>query len=149
MTARLAKIFALVALTGLLCACATLNAEKIADKERLLISAGFHPKYADNRQKLEHLNAQPQHKIITYVKAGKNYYVYADASNCRCMYVGGDRAYQKFTSLQVQQHIAQELQISAELNQNAALNWQMSGGRDWAEPWGYGPWAGEYQIDGF
>jgi len=60
-------------------------------------------------------------------KTAKNYYVYADATTCQCLYIGQDSNYQNFQQLQLQKNIAQEQQMSAEMNENASMNWGMWG----------------------
>ena len=129
---RALNIISLFAAIGFLFACA-----EIEKKEQLLSAAGFSIKYADTPEKLDHLKLQEQHKIIPYIKAGKNYFVYADSSGCECMYVGDDTAYQQFNNLEVEEDIANQQRINAEMNQE----WEMDGSR-WGQPWGNGPWNG-------
>lgn len=129
---RLLKILGIFLFGGLLYSCASIEAQNVTDKEQLLSAAGFTIKLADTPDKLAHLKTLTQHKLITHSKDGKNYFVFADATTCQCVYVGNDAAYSKFQSLQVQQNIANEQQMSAEMNEDAAMNWGM---------WGPGPWG--------
>ena len=46
---------------------------------------------------------------------------------CQCVYIGKDANYQSFQQLQVQKNIAHEQQMTAEMNQDNALNWGMWG----------------------
>ena len=147
-SARLSKIIGILLSGSLLYSCAAIEAQNIADKEQMLAAAGFAMKIADTPDKLAHLQQQAQHKITAYTKGGETYFVYADATDCECLYVGDNSAYAKFQELQVQQNIASEQQMTAEMNQNAAMNWEMGGmgyggmwgGGSWGM-WGAGPWG--------
>ncbi|WP_347986473.1 hypothetical protein [Methylomonas sp. AM2-LC] len=126
------NVLSLFACIGLLGACA-----EIEEKEQLLAAAGFSMKYADTPEKLEHLKLQVQHTLIPYTKEGKNYFVFADTDTCKCMFVGDDKAYQQYNILEVQENIAYQQRMTAEMNRD----WELDGGR-WGQPWGNGPWNG-------
>ena len=132
---RLLKGVSIAILSGFLMSCAAIKAQNAEDKEQLLAAAGFKMQLADTPEKLAHLKTLTQQKIVMHEKDGKNYYVYADATTCQCLYIGQDSNYQNFQQLQIQKNIAQEQQMSAEMNENAAMNWGM---------WGPG-----YGMDGF
>ena len=40
-------------------------------------------------------------------KMQKEYFVYADAANCKCLYAGNQENYQRYQSLSVKQNIAE------------------------------------------
>lgn len=67
-----------------------------SDTEQLLAAAGFKVRPADTPKKMAHLQTLTQRKLITHQRGGKVYYVYADALNCKCLYVGNQAAYQCF-----------------------------------------------------
>jgi len=100
-----------------------------ADKEQLLAAAGFQVKLADTPQKMAHLQTLTQRKLITHERNGKVYYLYADALNCKCLYVGDEAAYQRFQQMQIDRQVAAQQRMAAEMNYEAAMNWDM-----------YGPW---------
>jgi hypothetical protein len=129
---RLLKVSGILLLGGLLYSCAAMEAQKVADKEQILAAAGFKMKPADTPAKLAHVQSLVQNKITRFTKNGKNFFVYADAKDCQCIYAGDDAAYSKFQGLQVQQNIADQEQMTAEMNQDAEMNWGM---------WGPGPWG--------
>ena len=137
---RLSKLLGILLFGSLLYSCAAIEAHNVADKEQMLAAAGFTMKLADTPAKLAHLRQQAQHKITAYTKSGDTYFVYADATDCECLYVGDNAAYTKFQALQVQQNIASEQQVTAEMNQNAEMNWGMWGAGSWGM-WGAGPWG--------
>jgi len=124
---RLLKDLSIAILSGFLISCAAIKAQNAEDKEQLLAAAGFKMQLADTPEKLAHLKTLTQQKIVTHEKDGKNYYVYADATTCQCLYIGQDSNYQNFQQLQLQKNIAQEQQMSAEMNENASMNWGMWG----------------------
>ncbi len=133
MNYRVLNIILLFAALSLLFACA-----EIEEKERLLSAAGFSMKYADTPEKLDHLKLQEQHELIPFIKDEKTYFVYADSSNCHCMFVGDETAYQQFNKLQIEHEIADEQRLTAEINRE----WELDS-RQW-DPWGNGPWNGIY-----
>ena len=124
---RLLKGASIAILSGFLMSCAAIKAQNAEDKEQLLAAAGFKMQLADTPEKLAHLKTLTQQKIVTHEKDGKNYYIYADATTCQCLYIGQDSNYQNFQQLQIQKNIVQEQQMSAEMNENAAMNWGMWG----------------------
>jgi hypothetical protein len=124
---RLLKGVSIAILSGFLISCAAIKAQNAEDKEQLLAAAGFKMQLADTPEKLAHLKTLTQQKIVTHEKDGKNYYIYADATTCQCLYIGQDSNYQNFQQLQIQKNIAQEQQMSAEMNENAAMNWGIWG----------------------
>lgn len=132
-TVRLLKGVSLALVVGLLTACAAMKAEDAIDKEQLLAAAGFKMQLADTPEKLAHLKTLTQQKIVTHEKDGTNYYVYADATTCKCVYIGEDANYQHFQQLQTQKNIAQEQKMAAEMNENAAMNWGI-----WGDGYGMG-----------
>ena len=127
MTLRLLKGVSIALVSILLTACAAMKAEEATSKEQLLAAAGFKMQLADTPEKLAHLKTLTQKKIVVHEKDGINYYVYADATTCQCVYIGQDANYQKFQQLQAQKNIAEEQQMTAEMNENAAMNWGIWG----------------------
>ena len=129
---RFSKILGILSFGSLLYSCAAIETQSVEDKEQMLAAAGFTMKIADTPAKLAHLQQQVQHKITAYTKNGETYFVYADATDCKCLYVGDNSGYTKFQALQVQQNIASEQRMTAEMNQDAEMDWGM---------WGPGPWG--------
>jgi phage replication-related protein YjqB (UPF0714/DUF867 family) len=124
---RLLKGVSIALVGALLTACAAMKAEEATSKEQLLAAAGFKMQLANTPEKLAHLRTLTQQKIVVHEKDGINYYVYADATTCQCVYIGQDADYQNFQQLQTQKSIAQEQQMTAEMNENAVMNWDMWG----------------------
>jgi hypothetical protein len=117
--AAFAAAFAL-ALVG----CQAVENEEAQDTEQLLSAAGFHMRQATTPEQVANLEALTQRKIVIHEQNGEPRYVYADAENCRCVYVGDERNYDEFQRLSVRQEIAED-------NADAAMDWGM---------WGPWPW---------
>jgi hypothetical protein len=123
-----------IALLALAVGCAGMQAQS---KENLLIAAGFKtvvPKTAAQQRKLQ---ALPPDKIAMVQKSGKAYYVFPDAANNRAL-VGGPKQYQSYQQLRLANKLANENLESAEIYQDASMNWGAWGG------WGGPGWVGFY-----
>jgi hypothetical protein len=116
-----------------LAGCAAMETSKTESTEQLLSASGFHLKMADTPAKQAHLNTLMPRKIVPRDRHGKVYYFYADPANGR-LYVGDEKAYQNFQALAVQKQIANERVQAAEMNADAAMDWDTWG------MWGPGPW---------
>jgi hypothetical protein len=64
-----------------------------------LEAAGFVMRPADTPQKMAILKKLPPHRFIARSNAGRRYYVYADASYCRCAFVGDEKALQAYRDI--------------------------------------------------
>jgi hypothetical protein len=124
------SLFLVVLLVFTLTGCATLERGETVDTEQLLAAAGFKMKLADTPEKLAHLQTLTQHKIVAHQKEVGVGYVYADAATCQCLYVGNEKAYQHYQRLAVEKKIAEDKRMAAEMNRDAAMNWNM-----------WGPWV--------
>ena len=113
-------------------ACAAMRNQEAMGVERTLAAAGFQVKFADTPEKMNHLNTMEQRTLFPTQRDGKLYYMYADATTCKCLYVGTEKAYQRYQKLAIQQQIAQNQSNAAAMYRMSAMNWGMWG------PWG--PW---------
>ena len=134
-TKTVVNLIALFALMTLLASCAAIENQNAMDKERLLAASGFKMKLADTPKKMAALEGLPQRKLVPQNHDGKVYYYYADATSCKCLYVGTEESYQKFEKLAAEKKMAQDYRWAAEANMDASMNFGMWG------PWGpWGPW---------
>ena len=101
---QLISVFLMLALAG----CAMNRNQKAVEMERLLAASGFIMKLADSESKLAQLKELPQRKLVAQDWSGKVVYVYADASNCKCAYVGDEEAYKHFQDLALERQISEE-----------------------------------------
>jgi hypothetical protein len=114
--------FALLTVVG----CASIRKSDAMQAERSLAAAGFQMKFATTPEQMAKVEALPQRKLTrTPGPDGKNRFVYADATYCKCIYVGTEAAYDRYQRLQIGQQVA-------ESEEAAAMNWGA---------WGaWGPW---------
>ena len=113
-----------------LAACATMERGATLDTEQMLAASGFKMKLADTPEKLANLQFFPQQKIVPRALDGKVLYFYADAATCKCLYVGSEKAYQRYQRFAVEKQIAAEQAMAAETNWDMGMDWGMWG------PWG-------------
>jgi hypothetical protein len=134
---RTGSAIALVILTA---GCATTQSN-VQNKESMLIAAGFKtitPKTAAQQQKLQKL---PPDKVTMIQKKGKTFYIFPDPAQNRA-YVGGPKAYQAYQQLRADKKLAQEDVESAEMYQDAAMQWSMWSGGEGV----WGPMGGPGQF---
>jgi hypothetical protein len=112
--------------------CAMNRNQKAVEMERLLAASGFKMKRADTDSQLAKLKELPQRKLVAQNWDGKLTYFYADASNCKCVYIGDEKAYKHFQKLAHQRQIAKEKRRAAEWNESTDMN---SGGWQFDKSW--------------
>jgi hypothetical protein len=124
-----AAIVLLVVQTG---GCAMIQRQETKSTEQLLSAGGFSIKAADTSEKLSKLQAMKQRKILRRRgPGGQAEFLFADATYCRCLYIGDDKSYQSYQRLSVEQQIAEE-------RQQAELDASMDA------PWAYDWWSVPY-----
>lgn len=107
--------------------CAALQKNEVSDVEGLLTKAGFRKQVADTPERLAHLNSLSQGKFSRHRRHGKVYYVYSDATYCKCLYSGDAKDYQHYLDLERQQN----------LSPIEMLRPDIVTGMDWSQaPWG-------------
>jgi hypothetical protein len=113
--AMAASLFVMV-----LAGCQAIENEDAEDTEQLLAAAGFHMKAATTPDQLANLQAMTQRKVVIQDQDGQQRYVYADAQDCKCVYVGNERNYDEYQRLSLKEEIAEE-------NLDASMQWDMWG----------------------
>ncbi len=103
---------------------------KAMKMERNLLHVGFQMKLADTPEKMKRLNGLPQREIFRYEKDGRIHFVYADAEECECVYVGSESAYQRFVNLKRDKKLDQKNRVSREMRTIPSIDMQTWG------PWG-------------
>ena len=119
-------------LLALLAGCATATTST-QEKASMLVAAGFKtitPKTAAQQQKLHQLQTG---QVVTVQKNGRTYYIVADPPQ-NLVYVGGPHEYQAYQQMRAQRQLAQENLQTAEMYQDAAMQWGAWGG--WGVGWG-------------
>ena len=126
--------FALVVAVAIAMAgCATSSQTRTQNKESMLVASGFKtitPKTAAQKQKLQNL---PPGKVTMVQKKGKTYYIFPDPAQNQA-YVGGPKEYQEYQQLRAEKKLANENLETAEMYQDAEMNWGGWGG--WGAGWG-------------
>jgi hypothetical protein len=104
-------LLSLVAVGLLITGCAS---QQTAFQTQLdLGSCGFQWKVAETPEKLKQLEALPQRKLLRHEKNGKFYYIYADVRDCKCVYVGDEKAFQQYKQFVFQQRQDSKLDVEA------------------------------------
>jgi hypothetical protein len=80
-------------------------------------------RYADTPEKLAKLKALTQRRLVAHPYDGNIRYVYADASGCRCVYAGDQRAYDQYQMRSAHDTVAGPGVMAAEMNEDAAMDW--------------------------
>lgn len=118
-------------LTGTVLVTAGCTRQIVNQKEDLLSAAGFRVKTANTSERRQSLQALPPHQFVHEEMNGRELWVYADPLVCNCLYVGSPEDYQRYQQLHVQQNIASDRLMAAQL---AATSWGYG-------PYGWGPWG--------
>ena len=125
-------VWTLLILAAVLGGCAAIERQEAADTEKLLAAAGFQRHLADSAERQQDLANMPPLKIVAHSEGAKTVYTYADAQNCRCLYVGGPKEYAEYRRLAASEAIARDM--SAASMNAAAMNWNVWG--SWDPRWG-------------
>jgi hypothetical protein len=128
------RLFAVVFVFALaLVGCATVEKDTALDKERLLVASGFQLRLADTPQKLEKIKTMSQRKLIRSRTNGSIHYIFADATDCKCLYVGTEKAYKRFKNLSA---IKLSEAAAGARDEDVKMDWEIWGG-DPGSAWQY------------
>jgi hypothetical protein len=114
-------VIGLATLAGviLLAGCASTGS---ANTESLLTAAGFRVKTPQTPKQQQIYAALPPYQVERATVKGEVFYVYKD-EKAGVAYVGREQEYQHYQQLAIQQQIAQNQIMAAEMEQQAALDW--------------------------
>jgi hypothetical protein len=122
-TSRTSNILILLAtLAGaiLLAGCAGMGS---ANTESLLTAAGFRARTPQTPQQQQIYAALPPYQVQRATVKGKGvFYVYKD-EKAGVAYVGREQEYQRYQQLAIQQQVAQNYYMAAEMERAAAWQW--------------------------
>jgi hypothetical protein len=88
----------------------------------LLSAAGFHARTPQTPKQQQIYAALPPYKVERATVKGKTFYVYKD-EKAGIAYIGREQEYQRYHELAVQQQIAQNYYMAAEMDRAAAFGW--------------------------
>ena len=124
------RISARMATAALLVVTTACTTQAVQNKEDMLAAAGFTQVPANTTpQRQASLATLPPHKFVRQVRANNVLYTYADPTICNCLYVGNQAAYGRYRENVFLRHLANEQQMTAEMNQ---MNWDA-----WGPGWYY------------
>ena len=107
--------------------CAAMQRSEAIKTERVLAAAGFQMKMTDTLEKLAKVQGMAQRELQPHERGGEVFFVYADALECNCVYVGTEAAHQRHQQLALKQELADQARETAEMNENAATKWNTWG----------------------
>ena len=131
MAGRLGSVLVISVLAGGLYGCA---AQRARSMDGMLAAAGFQVRPANSPTQLQQLKTLKPLTLMRMTKDGTPHWVVGDPTICQCLYVGNEAAYQRYEQLRLQKQFADEQMMTAEMNEDAAMDWSMWG--PWG-PWGY------------
>ena len=112
-------IFAAAAATLFVGGCAEMES---ANTTSLLTAAGFRARTPQTPKQQEIYAALPSYTVEHATMKGRSFYVYKD-EKAGLAYVGHEVEYQRYRQLAVQQQIAQNYYMAAEMDRAAAWQW--------------------------
>lgn len=113
-------IFGAVAITTLFVAgCAEMGS---GNTTSLLSAAGFRAHTPQTPKQQQMYAALPPYQVERATVKGHVFYVYKD-EKAGVAYIGREQEYQRYQQLAVQQQIAQNYYMAAQMNQAAAFGW--------------------------
>jgi hypothetical protein len=125
---RIATTLAALGLCVAVAACQNPQ-QVIANKEDMMVAAGFKFVPANTPARQMSFKQLPPHKFAREIKDGRVFYVYPDPTVCVCLYVGDQNAYANYRKNMISKQLADEQQMTAQ-TMEMYNNW------DW------GPWGG-------
>jgi hypothetical protein len=121
-TSKFLPLRPLVAVLGIgLLATGCATSQTVANKEALLAPAGFARHAANTPERQAMLARLPPNRFVQRNHNGQVVYLYADPTDCQCLYVGNQEAFSRY------QQEAHEQQLSAYASEDAAWRWQTWG----------------------
>ena len=122
---RITLVFALV-VSATLAGCAESQQHRAQRLEPMLSAAGFHMVSADTPARVDELNTMTPLKMRYFSQSGKMHYWFADPVVCHCLFVGNEKAYQRYQQIKLQERMQQQAAETAMLNEDAAEQEQMN-----------------------
>jgi hypothetical protein len=117
-------LFVLMTILSLFSAGCGLKARKrAADTEVMLLEAGFERMPADTPDKMAQLKKMAQKKVTPQKRNGEVIYVYPDAKHCKCLYIGSQRAYDRFQGILLKRQIDGERLRETSGGKSSSMEW--------------------------
>jgi hypothetical protein len=119
MNSRILIILASVTVVLFLAGCAEMEA---TNTKSLLTAAGFRVRTPQTAKQKEIYAALPPYHVERAAYKGKVFYVFKDERD-GVAYVGREPEYQRYKQLAIQQHIAEDYYMTAQMNSYYARGW--------------------------
>jgi hypothetical protein len=107
--------------------CATIEQDEVTEGEQMLSAAGFQQRLADTPEIMAHLQTLPQQDVTGHKEGDKPRYIYADATYCRCLYIGDDAAYQRYRQLERKSSQIDRQRQQTMWNHTSRMRWDVWG----------------------
>jgi hypothetical protein len=117
-------IILMICLSLALAGCALYRKANARDTDELLLAAGFVPKVPTTPEENAIFDKLKPMKIIPITKGNVTKFIYPDPYECHCIYVGTAEQFVTFKRLSVEEEIAIDNLMAAEMNMDYA-------GRHW------------------
>ena len=122
-------VLAAVTLASALAGCAsveqTIQQSQASDAEQILREAGFRQIPGDTKPRIDMLRALAPRRLTAVNRDGQLWYVYADPTNCACLYVGSPADYHTYQQFARERQIAYDEEIL--VSEDTALGWSAWG----------------------
>ena len=113
------KLLCLLLPTLLLASCAGVGS---SNTKRLLSASGFQAKTPQNEKQTELYDAMEPYKLYNKEINGEMLYGYKDPEQ-GVVYVGGPKEHEQYQKYAVEQQLAQDQRVAAEMQMEAAYGW--------------------------
>jgi len=118
-----------------LAGCNTDGYSSVANKEDMMLAAGFRFLPANTPERQAMFRRLPPHRFLKEIKGDKLIYIYPDPTVCVCLYMGNAKAYSAYRNMMFQKNLADEQAMTAQTMDDFSWNWG---------PWGPGPLGWPY-----
>ena len=122
---RITLVFVLV-VSATLAGCAESQQHRAKRLEPMLSAAGFLVMLPNTPARADELNSMTSAKMRCFSQGGKMHYWFADPVVCHCLFVGNEKAYQRYQQIKLQERMQQQAAETAMLNEDAAEQEQMN-----------------------
>ena len=130
------KLIFLLLSSLLLASCAGVGS---SNTERLLSASGFQPKKPQTEKQTELYDSMEPYKLYNKEIKGEMLYGYKDPKQ-GVVYVGGPKEHEQYQKYAVEQQLAQDQRVAAEMQVEAAYGWGSYGWGAWGPYNRYGPY---------
>lgn len=89
----------ILAAAALLLASESASSQQQRATDMRLVDAGFKMRAAVTKEQVDHVKKLPPRRFIPRDEAGRRYYLYADPTDCQCVFVGDEVALKAYRDM--------------------------------------------------